>query len=106
MQSAIVQADDYYPFGLTFNSYKRENSVANKYLYNGKEIQQETGNYDYGWRRYDPAIGSFNGIDAFADKYYSMSPYQYEANNPIKYVDINGDSLMLFKNGGYVSKGK
>ena len=28
--SAIVQADDYYPFGLSFNSYRRENSVANK----------------------------------------------------------------------------
>jgi len=42
-KSPIVQSDDYYPFGLTFNSYSRENSVANKYLYNGKELQTDLG---------------------------------------------------------------
>lgn len=29
IQSPIVQSDDYYPFGLSFNSYKMENSVVN-----------------------------------------------------------------------------
>jgi len=29
--------EDYYPFGLSFNSYTRENAVAQNYLYNGKE---------------------------------------------------------------------
>src|SRR5690606_12894701 len=35
VHSAIVQADDYYPFGMTFNSYKRGNSVGNKFKFNG-----------------------------------------------------------------------
>jgi len=30
IQSPVVQMDDYYPFGLTFNSYQRENSVQQK----------------------------------------------------------------------------
>src|SRR5436190_1493615 len=34
--------DNYYPFGLAFNSYQRESSVPNKYLYNkGSERQDD-----------------------------------------------------------------
>ena len=36
-----MQMDDCYPFGLTFNSCQRENSVDQKYLYTGKELQNE-----------------------------------------------------------------
>ena len=42
----MVQMDDYYPVGLTFNSFQREKSVGQQYLYNGKEIQREL---DLGW---------------------------------------------------------
>lgn len=50
---------DYYPFGLTFNSYSRENSLPNMYQYNGKEKQDELdlGWIDYGARMYMPEIG-------------------------------------------------
>lgn len=82
-------------------------------MYNGKELQEETGNYDYGWRRYDPAIGRFFTQDRFSEKYYDFSPYQYAANNPIKFIDVNGDSLwiksndgqLLYENGTLYSKG-
>lgn len=95
--SAIVQADDYYPFGMTFNGYRRENSLGNKYLYNGKEFQNELGLdwYDYGARMYDPAVGRFFTQDRFAEKYLDFSPYQYAANNPILYIDMNGDSIIF-----------
>jgi RHS repeat-associated protein len=104
-KSPVIASEDFYPFGLTFNSYSRENSTPNNYLYNGKELQDELALniLDYGWRTYDPTIARFTAIDAFSDKYFSMTPYQYGANNPIKYVDVNGDSLMLFKNGTYVA---
>ena len=44
---------------------------------------------------YDVAIGRFMVNDRFSDKYYDLSPYQYGANNPIKYIDVNGDSINL-----------
>ena len=88
----IIQTADYYPFGMQHQSTTLIDATQ-KYLYNGKELQEETNYYDYGWRQYDPAIGRFTTQDRFAEKYYSMSPYQYAANNPINYVDVNGDSI-------------
>ncbi len=51
------------------------------------------GLYDYGARFYDPQIGRFHTQDAFAEKYYTLSPYQYGADNPILNIDVNGDSI-------------
>ncbi len=51
--------------------------------------------YDYGARFYDPALGRFHTQDRFAEKYYGLSPYNYIAGNPIKYTDINGDSIII-----------
>jgi len=50
--------------------------------------------YDYGARMYDPWLGRFPTHDRFAEKYFSLSPYGYAANNPLKYIDHNGDSLV------------
>lgn len=88
----IVQADDYYPFGMTFNSYT--SGTENLYKYNNKEEQKETEWLDYGWRMYQPDLGRFFTKDRFTEKYYDMNPYQYGANNPILYVDIQGDSII------------
>ena len=94
----ILEATDYYPFGMTMAMQTSEGT--NKYLYNGKELQDDNlGNgtnldwYDYGARMYDPALGRFHTQDAFAEKYYDFSPYQYGANNPICNIDVNGDSI-------------
>jgi len=68
-----------------------------KYKYNAKEWQDELGQnvYAYGWRDYDPAVGRFQRIDRFSEKYHSLSPYGYAANNPIYFVDVQGDSLKV-----------
>jgi len=92
-KSPVIQSEDYYPFGLTFNSYQRENSTKNNYLYNGKELQDELGlNWlDYGARMYDPAIARFGTIDKFADRFARYSPYTYAANNPVLFTDPEGN---------------
>jgi RHS repeat-associated protein len=96
-KSPVVQMDDYYPFGLSFNSYQRENSTANQYKYNGKEQQTELnlGWLDFGMRMYQPELGRFFTQDRFAEKYLDFTPYHYGANNPVLFVDINGDSLAV-----------
>ena len=76
-----------------------ENTTAEQglqpYKYNGKELDQMHGLnlYDYSARFYEPGIGRFSTMDPLAEKYYSISPYAYCANNPIKYIDLKGDSL-------------
>jgi RHS repeat-associated protein len=67
-KSPVVQQDDYYPFGLTFNSYQRENAVDQNYQFNGKERQDEL---DLGWddfsaRMYMSDIGRWGTIDPLA----------------------------------------
>lgn len=66
-------------------------------MLNGKETQDELGFnvVDLGQRDIDPFVPVFPMIDRFAEKYYSMSPYQYTAGNPVGFVDVNGDSLDL-----------
>lgn len=91
-----TQKDDYYPFGLRIA--KQVSSLENKYLYNGKEIQQESNLYDYGARFYDPVIGRWNVLDPLAEKYFSLTPYQYGGNTPVNTIDIGG-KLFIFVNG-------
>jgi RHS repeat-associated protein len=81
---------DYSPFGLTFNSYKREDDKKNNYKYNGKEEHEETGWYDFGARMYQADLGRWFNVDPMAEKYYDMTPYKYGLNNPVAYTDPNG----------------
>ncbi|MEL7005542.1 MAG: RHS repeat-associated core domain-containing protein [Bacteroidota bacterium] len=78
-------------------SFATTTSPENQYLYNGKEKQDELGLnwYDYGARMYDASIGRFNSIDRFAEKYQEATSYHYTLNNPILFVDVNGDSLNI-----------
>ncbi len=73
---------------------------ANNYKYNGKELQDELGlnTYSYGWREYDPAIGRFNRLDRFSEKYPNYSPYNYAKNNPVRYREMAGDSIWVTTN--------
>jgi len=89
---------DYYPFGMEIQrgaghtQPPANNNLSNRYLYNGKELQDDFGLnwYDYGARMYDPTLGRFHTVDPWAEKYAFQSPYVYAANNPIRYIDWMG----------------
>ena len=95
--SEIISEKNYYPFGLTHSGYNNvispnANSQAEKWRYNGKELQEELGLnvYDYGARNYDPALGRFMNMDPHAENHYSHSTYNYAYNNPIMFIDPDG----------------
>lgn len=96
-KSPVINATDLYPYGAPAISYSREFSLKQDRLLNGKETQDELGYnvVDLGQRDIDPFVPVFPTIDRFAEKYGSMSPYQYAAGNPVAFVDINGDSLWI-----------
>jgi RHS repeat-associated protein len=64
----------------------------NRYLYNGKEYQDDFGLnwYDYGARFYDPQIARWHSVDPLAELYFHITPYRYGLNNPIRFADALG----------------
>jgi RHS repeat-associated protein len=86
----VQQVADYYPFGMTFSGNQ---GGDNKYLYNGKEMQDELGLdwYDYGARFYDPQLGRWHVVDPMVENnHFEWSPYTYVYNNPIRLIDPFG----------------
>jgi RHS repeat-associated protein len=92
VKSNIIQSDDYYPFGLTFNSYSRESTTLQDFNFNGKELQNELslGWIDYGARMYMPEVGRWGAMDPLTELMRRHSPYSYAFNNPVRLIDLEG----------------
>jgi len=83
--------DDYYPFGMSFNS--NNYGMGNDYLFNGgskKTTDLGLDLYNTPNRFYDPNLGRFWGVDAMADMFTSVTPMNFGFNNPIKFNDPMG----------------
>jgi RHS repeat-associated protein len=74
-------------------------NVCSTYLYgfNGKENDDEVkgkgNNIDFGSRIDDPRLGRFLSLDPRAKDFHGLSPYAFSANNPIKFIDIDGEGV-------------
>ncbi len=64
------------------------NSTAQKFKYNGIELEEITGLYEMDLRAYDPAIARWTGIDPVT--HHSMSTYTAFDNNPVIFADPSG----------------
>ena len=88
--TVTYQRMQYYPFGLPYEAHYQPEEQP--YKYGGKEFIELHGydSYDFDARMYYPAFCRFMTMDPLCEKYYSISPYAYCNNNPVKYVDPDG----------------
>ena len=106
----ISQEQHYYPFGLGLRGVAantRPAAAISQAQYNGGshledelvEAGEETSTYATPYRRYDPALGRFQGVDPLADAFADQSPGSFAGNDPANsqdptgaYTDSNGNS--------------
>ncbi len=55
------------------------------------EIAGLGNSLNFGARQYDSRIARFNSLDSYRSKYASQSPFVISVNNPIKFIDYNGN---------------
>ena len=99
-QSYIVAVHDLYPYGMAFQQPLVQ-PLSNRFIFNGKERTTELGLHwdDFGSRRYMADLGRWASIDPMADKYVGYSAYNYVFNNPIIFIDPDGEDPIDFLSG-------
>ena len=95
----------YTPYGETLvdehltdiDSILHNGTYRTKYLFNGKELDNETHLYYYGARYFEPNIALWYGVDPLTEKYPFNSAYVYCNANPVKYVDPDGEATYSYE---------
>ena len=86
----------------------------NVYRFNSDRIDDTTGNYNMGFRNYDPSLNRFLTRDmyngAFADLNMTADPYtgnrySFGGGNPISNIELDGHMFVMDGGGGSLSCG-
>lgn len=89
LSGEVRQHIAYTPFGEVF-AEEHTYSDTQPYLFNAKELDEETGLYYYGARYYDPQTSLWLSTDPNGENYPGWSPYAYAAQNPVMITDPDG----------------
>ncbi len=92
----VVSYSDYYPFGAPMTERTAVVTPTDvRYGFNGKEVDSEingNGNAcDFGARMYDARLGRWWSVDPLLNQNSAWSAYSYAIDNPIVFVDKNGE---------------
>ena len=72
------------------------------FTFSAKERDSETGLSYFGSRYYSSDLSIWLSVDPQSDKYASLSPYVYCADNPVKMVDPNGEDIWEINENGEI----
>jgi RHS repeat-associated protein len=77
-------------------AYDRRYCVVYRYGFNGKEKENEisAGDYDFGARIYDSRVARWLAVDPYCQKYPNYSPYVFAIDNPIYFIDNDGNKIV------------
>lgn len=102
----IATANDYYPFGMLMPG--RNSDSTYRFGFNGKEnldaIKGEGKSQDFGARIYDGRLGRWLAVDALSGIFPGWSPYRAFLNNPIFFVDKDGNIEWPLKGTSVIQK--
>ena len=92
--NTVVERSDYYPFGGRHDNTTLPTLTTNRYGFIGKERQNISSSLDpyidFGARFYDPLTARWLSPDPLADKYTSLTQYNYCGGDPVNRIDLNG----------------
>ena len=100
----IVQQVEYTPWGEVFLEKRNGSYFYSPYLFNGKELDEETGLYYYGARYYDPRLSVWYSTDPMQEKYPWVSTYTNTKNNPMRFIDPDGNDEWDINEKGFIVK--
>ncbi len=89
----MADSHDYYPYGEEVGA---QPAIRDEYLFNGKLRDVETGLYYFGRRYYAAPPGRFLSVDPGipnADAPQTWNRYVYCLDDPLKYVDPDGEEI-------------
>jgi RHS repeat-associated protein len=90
---------DYYPFGMEMpNRIKGDTSY--RFGFNGQMQDNEFAGKDgahlnFGERIFDSRIAKWLSLDPLQSQYPDLSPYNFCANNPLLFIDIDGREIWI-----------
>ncbi|MEI6033171.1 MAG: RHS repeat-associated core domain-containing protein, partial [Verrucomicrobiae bacterium] len=101
----LVESTTYDAFGAATirsasGSVLPASSVANRFLFTGREWLSDAGIYDYRNRVYSPALGRFLQTDPIRFAAGDVNIYRYCRNNPVKWVDPMGLDVFRIQEPG------
>ena len=111
LDGEVMQHIEYVPYGEVFIDeleLTRKSAAAGKancnntwntpYLFNAKELDEETGMYYYGARYYEPRLSLWVSTDPLGETAPHITVYCYTANNPTILIDPDGKAWKPTKN--------
>ena len=89
LDGEVSKRIEYVPFREVFIE-ERNNAWNTPYLFNAKELDEETGMYCYGARYYEPRLSLWMSVDPRSEEAPEASSYTYSHNAPTGRVDFDG----------------